>query len=42
MFIELKNENYFKMVKNHGYYIEWPNEINLSSDTVYYEGKEKN
>ncbi len=40
VFIELKNINYFKLVKNCKYYIMWPNEQDLSGDTLYVEGKE--
>ena len=39
IFQELKNQAYFRLVKNKGYFIEWPNEHDLSSDTLYYEGK---
>ncbi len=35
VFRELQNENYFKLVKNRGYFVEWPNEQNLSADTLY-------
>lgn len=35
IFSELKNPNYFKLVKNEGYFISWPNEQDLSSDTLY-------
>lgn len=38
VFKELKDKDYFKLVKNKGYYIEWPNEQDLSSDTLFFEG----
>ena len=38
VFQELKDKNYFKLVKNKGYYIEWPHEQDLSSDTLFIEG----
>ena len=37
VFQELKDKNYFKLAKNKGYYIEWPNEQDLSSDTLFFE-----
>jgi hypothetical protein len=39
VFQQLNDINYFKLVRNKGYFIEWPNEEDLSSDTLYYEGK---
>ena len=39
VFRELQNENYFKLVKNRGYFVEWPNEQDLSADTLYLEGQ---
>jgi len=33
-FKELQNEELFKKVKNAGYSVEWPNELDLSSDTL--------
>ena len=38
-FKELKNIDLFKQVKNKGLSIEWPNELDLSSDTLYKIGK---
>ena len=31
---ELKEKSLFAQVKNEGYSIEWPNEVDLSSDTL--------
>lgn len=42
VFQELKDTDYFKSVKNGGYYICWPNEQDLSSDTLYFEGISQN
>ena len=33
-FKELKEKSLFAQVKNEGYSIEWPNEVDLSSDTL--------
>lgn len=41
IFKELKNYDYLSLVKNQGYFIAWPNEQDLSSDTLYYEGQEE-
>lgn len=38
-FKELKDESLFKRLKNTGFSVEWPNEIDLSSDTLYAIGK---
>ncbi|MCK5145504.1 DUF2442 domain-containing protein [bacterium] len=38
-FRELKDESLFKRLKNTGFSVEWPNEIDLSSDTLYAIGK---
>lgn len=38
IFQELKDLNYLSKIKNRGYFIEWPNEQDLSSDTLYYHG----
>jgi hypothetical protein len=35
IFRELKDPSYFKQVTNHKYFIEWPHEQDLSSDTLY-------
>ena len=35
IFVQLKDQNYFQQVKNHGYFISWPNEQDLSADTLY-------
>lgn len=34
-FAELKDQNLFKQVKNTGFSVEWPNDLDLSSDTLY-------
>ncbi len=39
VFQELKNARYFSLVKNRGYFIEWPHEQDLSVDTLYYDGQ---
>lgn len=39
VFQELKNPNYFAQVKNGGYFISWPNDQDLSADTVYLEAR---
>lgn len=39
IFKDLKNKDYFKLVKNEGYFIKWPDDQDLSSDTLYIEGK---
>ncbi|MBV6493241.1 MAG: hypothetical protein LDLANPLL_01257 [Turneriella sp.] len=39
VFQELKNETYFNQVKNYKKYIAWPNDQDLSCDTLYTEGK---
>lgn len=33
-FMELKDFNLFKRVKNTGFSVEWPNGVDLSSDTL--------
>ena len=38
VFKELQNEGYFRQVQNRSYFIEWPHEQDLSSDTLYLEG----
>jgi hypothetical protein len=35
VFKQLKDPAYFKQVINQEYFIEWPNEQDLSSDTLY-------
>ncbi|MFH1288021.1 MAG: DUF2442 domain-containing protein [bacterium] len=39
VFSQLKDINYFYRVQNKSYYIEWPNEQDLSADTLFVEGK---
>ncbi len=39
VFQELKNPSYLKKVKNEGFFISWPHEQDLSSDTLYLEGR---
>lgn len=40
VFTELKNEDYFKRVRVVSGSVEWPNEQDLSYDTLYILGKE--
>lgn len=40
-FEDLRDLNHFMKVHNRGYYIEWENEADLSSDTIYLEGTAK-
>lgn len=41
VFQELKNKDYLKRVSNKGCFICWPNEQDLSADTLYAEGKKE-
>ncbi len=34
-FVELRDENLFKQARNTGFSVEWPNDLDLSSDTLY-------
>jgi hypothetical protein len=36
IFTQLRDENYFRLVKNNRYFISWPNNQELSSDFLYY------
>jgi len=36
IFTQLKDQTYFSLVKNNGYFISWPNNQELSSDTLYF------
>jgi hypothetical protein len=36
IFTQLKDPNYFRLVKNNRYFIAWPNNQELSADTLYY------
>ena len=36
IFTQLKDKNYFQRVKNNRYFVSWPNNQELSSDTLYY------
>ena len=36
IFQQLKDPAYFQLVKNNGYFISWPNDQELSADTLYY------
>jgi Protein of unknown function (DUF2442) len=38
VFQELQNPVAFAQVKAHKHFIEWPNEIDLSADTLYLRG----
>lgn len=37
-FTGLRDIALFKSVRNAGYFIEWPNDADLSADTLYLEG----
>jgi len=36
IFSQLKDPEYFELVKNNSYFIAWPNDQELSADTLYY------
>ena len=36
IFTQLKDEAYFRLVKNNRYFVSWPNDQELSSDTLYF------
>lgn len=36
IFSQLKDPGYFQLVKNNSYFISWPNDQELSADTLYY------
>ncbi len=36
IFSQLKDPNYFQLVRNNSYFIAWPNNQELSADTLYY------
>jgi hypothetical protein len=36
IFKQLQDPAYFLLVKNNGYFISWPNDQELSADTLYY------
>ncbi len=36
IFKQLEDPGYFRLVKNNGYFISWPNDQELSADTLYY------
>lgn len=36
IFSQLKDPNYFQLVRNNSYFITWPNNQELSADTLYY------
>ena len=36
IFSQLKDPGYFQLVKNNGYFIAWPNNQELSADTLFY------
>jgi hypothetical protein len=36
IFSQLKDPGYFQLVKNNGYFIAWPNDQELSADTLYF------
>ena len=38
VFEPLRNIDMFRAVSNRGYFVEWPNEADLSADTLYLDG----
>jgi len=40
-FQELKDESLFRRLKNTGFSVEWPNGIDLSSDTLHAVGRQE-
>jgi hypothetical protein len=40
-FTELKNKEIFRQFRNTGFSAEWPNELDLSADTLMSIGKEE-
>lgn len=38
VFADLRRVELFKAVSNHGYFVEWPNDADLSADTIYLDG----
>jgi hypothetical protein len=40
VFVPLRNIEMFRAISNGGYFVEWPNEADLSADTLYLEGKQ--
>ena len=36
IFSQLNDPGYFELVKNNGYFIAWPNDQELSADTIYF------
>lgn len=36
IFSQLKDKAYFRLVKNNRYFVSWPNDQELSADTLYY------
>lgn len=38
VFEPLRNIEMFRAVSNGGYFVEWPNEADLSADTLYLDG----
>jgi hypothetical protein len=36
IFSQLKDPAYFRLVKNNSYFIAWPNDQELSADTLYF------
>jgi hypothetical protein len=36
IFSQLADPGYFQLVRNNGYFIAWPNDQELSADTLYY------
>lgn len=38
VFSKLKDEHFFRNVKNRKYFVEWQDEIDISADTLFHEG----
>ena len=36
IFSQLSDPGYFELVKNNGYFVAWPNDQEISADTLYY------
>ncbi len=38
IFSKLKDEHFFRNAKNRKYFVEWPDEIDISADTIFLDG----
>lgn len=38
IFSKLKDEHIFRNAKNRKYFVEWPDEIDISADTIFLDG----